>query len=110
MREGFCLTGGRCQTDFRAVGPVGEVPVPGPGGAVGRLCLVLKPLYMLGDPELSRYYAERGWHDQLRHPFGVKEHQDELIYTRVDWLVEGYNQQECITLLDYWNPGPIRHK
>jgi len=96
---------GRVPNRFQGlVGPMDEVPVPGANGADGRICLVLKPLYLLRDPELSSYYVERGWQDQLRHPFAVKEHQDELIYTPVSWLVEGYNRQECIKLLDYWNP------
>lgn len=62
-----------------------------------QLCLIVNPLYLLGDIELSNNYAQKGWIDQLRHPFASKEHQDKPIYLPVNMISE-----RGIRLVDRW--------
>lgn len=86
--------------DFQGViRGVGEVPTPAlkAGEIVNRLCISVDPLYTLHDPDLSRYYAERSWVDQLRHPFAATEYQDTTIFIRVDALSD-----RGVRLVDQW--------
>ena len=86
--------------DFQGVfRGIGEVPTPTlrEGQSIDRLCIAVDPLYTLRDAALSHYYAERGWHNQLRHPIAQDADQDTRLYIPADSLGE-----KPIALLDHW--------
>jgi len=64
----------------------GSVPLPAATKAENRYAIAFDPLYTLGHRGLSRYYAERGWHNQLRQPFASPDNQDERLFLPVEVL------------------------
>ena len=86
--------------DFQGVlDGIGRVSLEGaaPGSTFEQLCLIVNPLYLLGDPELSANYAQKGWIAQLRHPFASEERQDKPLYLPVNMISE-----KGLQLVDRW--------